>query len=387
MKIKRILAIFLCLSLLLIPITGCGNSDDDEYNYDNGENESPEDTPPPVSSDNDEDTDPLEEAEKILRLLNEQIGSDDFVGFFHEMVFEHSEDLGGLINFPDGYLFREGDMVSEFFEAAKALEIGEISGIVETMYGYHIILRLPIDYDSTPIEFSGYENPPSLRLLAAMEAFRHERFQWRNALEFEYSQEPEALDIATIFEEGPDFDTSFPRFAHDTVMITAGDLTLSWSHLYAFMFPVVSEVYQLHEANGMEVDWHEDAFDGSTWAELVLEYALDEAESILALMYGMKVNNVTLSDDELQDLDERIEEQIERHGSKEAFEEHFREHYGFYNSEVLMDLTTIELGYGELFDYLYGTDGSEFPDDLARMYAEINGYLMAMHILRMKPGF
>lgn len=37
--------------------------------------------------------------------------------------------------------------VTEYTEASKSLEIGEISGLVESSYGYHIIKRLPLDME------------------------------------------------------------------------------------------------------------------------------------------------------------------------------------------------------------------------------------------------
>lgn len=72
---------------------------------------------------------------------------------FDALVAEFSEDPGKATN-PGGYVFTEGEMVTEFEEAVKALEFGGVSGIVESQFGYHIIKRLPLDYatDGTAIQ-------------------------------------------------------------------------------------------------------------------------------------------------------------------------------------------------------------------------------------------
>lgn len=79
------------------------------------------------------------EAQKVLDRLNK--GED-----FDTVMNEKSEDAG-LAGNPDGYIFTEGDMMPAFYEAAKSLGEGETSGLVRTDYGYHIIKRVPIDYD------------------------------------------------------------------------------------------------------------------------------------------------------------------------------------------------------------------------------------------------
>ena len=57
---------------------------------------------------------------------------------------ENSEDTGLETN-PDGYVFTDGTMVSEFEDAVKGLKPGEYTKeLVESSYGYHIIKRLEL---------------------------------------------------------------------------------------------------------------------------------------------------------------------------------------------------------------------------------------------------
>ena len=65
---------------------------------------------------------------------------------FDELIAQYNEDPGMAAN-PDGYVFPEGQMVQEFYEGTKALEMNAISDPVRTNYGWHIIQRLPIDDD------------------------------------------------------------------------------------------------------------------------------------------------------------------------------------------------------------------------------------------------
>lgn len=76
-------------------------------------------------------------AEETLDKLN---NGEDFVKLMNEL----SEDTGLSTN-PDGYEFTKGQMVPQFEKAAYALEENQISDIVETSYGYHIIKRVPFE--------------------------------------------------------------------------------------------------------------------------------------------------------------------------------------------------------------------------------------------------
>lgn len=72
--------------------------------------------------------------------LNAIRTSSDPIATFTQLADEYSEDTGRATN-PTGYIFTPGTMVESFENTAKALEVGEISDIVESDYGYHIILR------------------------------------------------------------------------------------------------------------------------------------------------------------------------------------------------------------------------------------------------------
>ena len=148
-----------------------------------------------------EDLPEEEKAEKLetIRELKTRIdGAEeaDRQALFDELMKEYSEDTG-LDAYPDGYLFQEGDMVEEFYDATVSLEEGAVSDIVQTSYGYHLIMRLPINYDVIPSAYSYYTaygyDYLTLRYLCADEAFSASVRQWMERVEIEKTDLYESL--------------------------------------------------------------------------------------------------------------------------------------------------------------------------------------------------
>lgn len=85
------------------------------------------------------DEEAKKEAQAVLDRLNN--GED-----FDALLTEKNEDAGEA-QYAKGYTFTEGQMVDEFYNAAKALQEGEVSGLVKSQYGYHIIKRCELNQD------------------------------------------------------------------------------------------------------------------------------------------------------------------------------------------------------------------------------------------------
>lgn len=112
------------------------------------------------------------EAEELLKRAKDG-------GDFDKLVEEYSEDPGSKSQ-PDGYylgkgfiLGSQGSMVTEFEEASLALKVGEISDIVETTYGYHIIKR----YENDPAVME--QNKDQLMSYAKNDVFTKQVEAWK----------------------------------------------------------------------------------------------------------------------------------------------------------------------------------------------------------------
>ena len=137
------------------------------------------------------------EMEGILAELQALVGDNAALEErFTQIMLEKSEDTG-LTVFTDGYVFGTGEMVAEFEEAAFALEPYGLSDIVETSYGYHILLKLPMDVNVI-VEFDGQQFTP-LWTWVAEDLFNKERATWAANAEVVYTEDFADFTVESLF--------------------------------------------------------------------------------------------------------------------------------------------------------------------------------------------
>ena len=127
----------------------------------------------------------LTRAEKALEAL---LGGEDFA----EVMRDYSDYNVSQMSPENGYYTTEYEMPEYIWEAAVAIAEGEHSAIIESPYGYHIVMRA--EKDAAYME--EIREDISDRYVSAM--YTKELYATMDTLEVEYTDYGESLDIAAI---------------------------------------------------------------------------------------------------------------------------------------------------------------------------------------------
>lgn len=138
-------------------------------------------------------------ADKVLTELKGVTDKTKLDAKFDELIKQYSEDPG-MKYYTDGYTFKSGagTMDSTFEAAATKLGENELSDVVKTDYGYHIILRLPLKA-SAAVEYTSETDMSPLSYYVAQEMFSAEADNWANESKVETTKTYDKMDLAKIF--------------------------------------------------------------------------------------------------------------------------------------------------------------------------------------------
>ena len=136
-------------------------------------------------------------AEEIAAELQSIENREELLARFAELKAELDED-SGKTHYPDGYIFTPGTMVAAFEEATKALSAFEVSAPVLSEYGYHVIIRLPVDADTT------LDDGSTIGASAASEIMAADLDEIVDALDFTLAEGMEKVDLTKFLVEPAD---------------------------------------------------------------------------------------------------------------------------------------------------------------------------------------
>ena len=109
---------------------------------------------------------------------------------FLELKEQYCEDGGD-------YVFGPGVMVEEFYNGTQALEEGQVSGPVQSSYGYHIILRRPLHADDKVVGAGGTQSARDLVVSESMSRQLQERMESQTVEYAPGFEVPRILDYYT----------------------------------------------------------------------------------------------------------------------------------------------------------------------------------------------
>lgn len=140
-------------------------------------------------------------AEKLAKELKAIKDDEKRKEKFFEYMKNDSEDPGKE-SYPNGYCFTDGAMVQEYTDTTKALKDYEVSDVVESKFGYHVIMRLPTTASNVDINNQyGY----TLGQMAASYDFDEEMKSWDVSSKAKLNSQYKDFDFTQFFSNTDGF--------------------------------------------------------------------------------------------------------------------------------------------------------------------------------------
>lgn len=133
-------------------------------------------------------------------LLAQIRASDDPAATFETLLKEYGEDPG-LETAGGSYVSAPGVLAEEYEKAATALEVGQISDVVETSAGYHIIMRIALTAEDAADYRESY--------ITAM--MQEKRDAWLDEAQIQTNETFDKVDAKSFFEKLEDYRVAVAR--------------------------------------------------------------------------------------------------------------------------------------------------------------------------------
>lgn len=137
----------------------------------------------------------LAKAQLVSDALQAETDVDAMLELFNTYSAEYNDDTG-MLYYTEGYVFASGEMVTEFEEGTAALGDYEVSEPIESVYGYHVIVRVPIDGDSVVQEYTDFT--VTIKYMAAIAAYDEQFYSWIENAELIWSEDFIDMDFSTL---------------------------------------------------------------------------------------------------------------------------------------------------------------------------------------------
>lgn len=138
------------------------------------------------------------QAQDIADQLKAETDQTKRLALFDKLYAEYNED-SGEDDYPGGYCFASGSMDENFEKAAAALAEYEVSDVVESTYGYHVILRMPTTADDI-VQYNADSDSYTLRYMAASDQFNTVINGWISDADVVWAKDFENLDISALLK-------------------------------------------------------------------------------------------------------------------------------------------------------------------------------------------
>ncbi len=128
-----------------------------------------------------------------------------------------------------------------------------------------------------------------------------------------------------------------------------------------------------------ETNWDEEIYEGFTFGDYIKMDALDSVKLYRAVNKKAKEMNISLSEEDLTNINDVLANQSAQFESKEEYEQYLKDNG--LTEELMRYLLESSCYYYNIFVDIYGANGEKLSDEETLSFAENNGILRAKHIL------